>query len=359
MLKRRHFLHRGLTGLMASSASVGSALEAWSLPQPGAKFTFPRDDGSHPSFRTEWWYVTGHLAVAGVMRFGFQLTFFRQGSAPGGPTLFLAHCAVADLQSGRHLSEERLNREGWDAWSSTTSMDVHNGNWSLRRVAEGIELRGTVLADVAISLMLREAKPLVVFGKDGVSQKGASAAAASHYLTYPRLDCRGQLRMGAETLAVTGLAWMDHEFSSSQLDVGQVGWDWASLQLDDGRELMVYRLRRADGSSDPAGTTLASIDRTGGLRQVGAGEFQWVATQYWTSPVTKARYPIGACIEVGGEVFTLRPLMEAQELGSPIAGLPYWEGACEVRNAADQMIGRAFLELAGYTGDLASQLRGR
>lgn len=333
--------------------------DGFALPQPNRVFTFPRDHGSHPEFRTEWWYITGHLDAAAGRRFGFQVTFFRQASAEN-QHLYLAHCAVLDVKTGRFLHEERLNRAGWDAGASTTTLDIHNGNWKLAMGPEQeMNLAASVLADALLQLQLRPSKPLVFFGKDGVSRKGSSPQASSHYLTFPRLECAGTLTLGDGKHAVTGQAWMDHEISSSQLDEGQVGWDWASLQLHDGREIMVYRIRRTDGSSDPAGTTLAWIDKSGVVTHLDASQFTWAATHTWTSPKTKARYPIGARISTQGQSFELRPLNDAQELGGEISGLPYWEGACDVLDPTGKVIGRAFLELAGYAGDLAGHLKAR
>lgn len=331
----------------------------FAIPQPGRVFQFPRDHGSHPEFRTEWWYVTGHLDAKNGGRFGFQATFFRQAEALGKETLFLAHAALFDATSKSFIHEERLSRGGWDADSSTTTLDTRNANWSLRMEAdETLHLTATVRAEALLQLELKPAKPLVVFGENGVSRKGASPTAASHYLTFPRLTGSGKVIAGNDTHEVTATAWMDHEFSSSQLDEGQVGWDWAAMQLFDGTEVMVYRMRRTDGSSDPAGSTLAWIDAKSTVRHVKADAFTWKPLRTWTSPRTKASYPVSARIECEGKSFTLRPLSDDQELGGELSGLPYWEGACDVLDADNRVIGRAFLELAGYAGNLAGQLRG-
>ena len=353
---------RSLAVVMCAGA-LAAAEEKSAAPfvtaQPGRVFQFPRDHGSHPDFRTEWWYVTGHLDATDGGRFGFQATFFRQARALGKETLFLAHAALLDAKSKRFIHEERLARDGWDASSSTTALDARNASWSLRMDAdEALHLTATVRAEALLQLELKPAKPLVVFGENGVSRKGASPSAASHYLTFPRLTGSGKVIAGGATHEVTATAWMDHEFSSSQLDAGQAGWDWAAMQFFDGAEVMVYRMRRADGSSDPAGSTLAWIDAKSAVRHVKADAFTWKPLRIWTSPHTKAGYPVSARIECEGKSFTLRPLSDDQELGGEISGLPYWEGACDVLDAGGHVIGRAFLELAGYAGDLAGQLRG-
>ena len=331
--------------------------DGFALPQPHRQFSFPRDHGSHPEFRTEWWYITGHLSTADGRRFGFQSTFFRQAS-PNNEALFLAHTALLDVKNRRFINEERLNREGWDAEASTQVLDVHNGNWSLKMEGNTLHLAASVSNEAGLAFTLTPTKPLAIFGKDGVSQKGSSAGAASHYLTFPRLDCQGTIRLGEGELHVSGEAWLDHEFSSSQLDEGQTGWDWASIQLKDGRDAMVYRMRRTDGSNDPAGTTLAWVAKDGTITQSDAKSFEWRVLKTWTSPQSKAQYPIQAEIRAGNEVLRLVPLVEAQELTGAVTGLPYWEGACDVTDANGLIIGRAYLELAGYAGDLARHLRG-
>lgn len=336
--------------------------DGFALPQPGKAFVFPRDYGSHPDFRTEWWYVTGHLDGQDGRRFGFQVTFFRQARRSDGTTLHLhlAHTALLDAQTGRFLHEERLNREGWDASSSESTLSVRNGSWSLLldESTQHLHIAATVKGEALLQLELETLKPLVIFGKDGVSRKGASAAASSHYLTWPRLKASGTVRLGAVEHAVSGEAWMDHEFSSSQLEPGQVGWDWAALQLKDGREIMVYRMRRSDGSPDPA-STLAIVERDGKVRHLSSDAFSWEVLGTWKSPRNGAQYPNRVRIHFEGEAFELQPLAADQEQDGGITRLPYWEGACDVLDSHRKITGRAFLELAGYAGDLSGHLTPR
>ena len=333
--------------------------DGFALPQPGKVFVFPRDHGSHPNFRTEWWYVTGHLDAKDGHRFGFQVTFFRQARREDGQTfqLHLAHAALLDAQTGRFLHEERLTRAGWDAASSATTLAVRNGNWSLKldESAQHLHIAATVQGEALLQLELEAVKPLVVFGKDGVSRKGASATAASHYLTWPRLKTNGTVKLGAVDHAVTGEAWMDHEFSSSQLEAGQVGWDWAALQLKDGREIMVYRMRRKDGALDAA-STLAVVERDGKVRHLVSAAFAWEVLGTWKSPRSGAEYPNHVRLRFEDESLELKPLAADQEQDGGITQLPYWEGACDVTDSHGQITGRAFLELAGYAGDLAGHL---
>ncbi len=347
--------------LLASAAwSQTTTVDGFAIPQAGRAFVFPRDHGSHPVFRTEWWYLTGHLDDEQGQRFGFQVTFFRQARRDdrGEVTqLHLAHAALLDATTGKFLHEEKLNREGWDASASETTLDVRNGNASLRldEKTNRLHVATTVKAEAVLKLELEVVKPLVVFGQDGVSRKGASASAASHYLTFPRLKAAGSVKIGAQEHRVTGEAWMDHEFSSSQLDEGQVGWDWAAIQLKDGREIMVYRMRHADGSTDAA-STLTVIEKSGALRALKRDAFTWSALETWRSEKTKAAYPNRVRIGFEDSTLELRPVAADQEQGGSITGLPYWEGACDVLDASGVVVGRAFLELAGYAGDLKKHL---
>ena len=337
--------------------------EGFAVPQPGRVFVFPRDHGSHPEFKIEWWYVTGHLFTADRgRRFGYQATFFRSAAPDKTVQFHLAHMALIDESSGRFYHQERLNREGWDASAATATLDVHNGPWSLRLLpampdaaaGDRLELRGAVRGEVGFAFTLAPTKPLVVFGENGISRKGAAPTAASYYLTFPRLRTEGVLTVGEERLAVTGESWMDHEISSSQLDENQVGWDWAGIHLNDGRELMFYRMRLRDGSADPA-STLTWVDATGGARK---SDFQWEVLERWTSPATGAIYPVRVRLTstdpASGQrvALTLVPLAKDQELGGKRESISYWEGACRVLDADGREIGSAYLELTGYAKDL-------
>jgi predicted secreted hydrolase len=363
-----------------AAGEVPARDDGFAVPRPGEVFRFPRDHGSHPEFRLEWWYVTGHLWDGASNRFGFQATFFRRAAprsaveagleppAFGTSQLHLAHMALVEPGSGRFWHQERLNREGWDAGASVETLDVRNGNWSLRLAPradsdrERLLLRGTVRGEVGWELSLEAIKPLVVFGTNGVSRKGSAPAAASHYLTWPRLRVEGRLTVEGAERGVRGLAWMDHEFSSSQLAEEQAGWDWASVQLADGREIMCYRMRRKDGGTDPF-STLAWVDETGGVVHVGADAFQLEALGRWRSPRSGAVYPLGfrlAAPEPGtGRRIELRlePLASDQELSGGIGGTPYWEGACRVVGRDGAEVGWAYVELTGYAGDLGARLR--
>ena len=366
-------------GILAEQDSPAQDSRGFALPQPGYRFEFPRDHGSHPEFAIEWWYITGHLDTVGIddpRRFGYQLTFFRIAQAPPGDTdvaanpafqsqqLHLAHFALSDGDKADFYQEERLNRDGWDAGAAVGDLEMSNGNWTLQRIGEDrFALHGTVRSDVVLDLVLSAKKPLVVFGENGVSQKSADPAAASYYITFTRFAAEGSLRLKGEQLAVSGGSWMDHEISSSQLGPDQTGWDWVSMQLDDGREIMAYVLRREDGSYDPL-SSLTWIDRDGSKEMSRIGDFEWLPGGHWTSPTTGARYPISPTVkttdpETGRHrTLQIRPVMKNQEINGRISAMAYWEGACDVIDESGSVIGRAYLELAGYVGDLRKRLRG-
>ncbi len=366
-----------LSGIFSGhgEAPPPAAPTEFAVPQPGRQFVFPRDHGSHPEFAIEWWYVTGHLFGTNAGRYGFQATFFRRALAPPNSTnsspapafrndqIYLAHATLTDQTAGTFRFQERLNRAGWDADSATNTLAVRNGNWSLRLLPENstgaaaLQLQLTVGADTALNLELAPRKPLVVFGTNSVSRKAADPAAASHYLTFPRLAATGTLTLGETNQSVTGEAWMDHEFSSSQVGVGQVGWDWLSVQFFDQREIMAYRMRRTDGTTDPF-STLAWVDAQGAISHVGPDQFQWTTLAKWHSPKSGADYPTRVRLTAFNpstgkpETFTIEPVVADQELAGQAGGISYWEGACRVRDEAGKEIGRAYLELTGYAESL-------
>jgi len=367
---------------LALGPATSAAPAGFATPQPGRVFQFPRDHGSHPEFRIEWWYITGHLWDSSSNRFGFQTTFFRT-AAPSIPTppphasadfglnqLFLSHAALLDLSSGTFRHRERLHREGWAAGSQTNTLRVWQEGSSLTLLPfedptasrPSLRLVDSIRAEAAWDIQLTPVKPLVSFGTNGVSRKGADPDASSHYLTFPRLKVEGSLTLVGKPRAVRGLAWMDHEFGSSQLATNQTGWDWFSVQLHDGRELMAYRLRHKDGSTDPF-STLAWIDAAGNVTHQPATAFELQPLRRWRSPRSGAEYPSGLrLIATDPSTRTpvrwdLVPLQEDQELPGTIGNVPYWEGACRVLDHTNTEIGHAFIELTGYAGNLSGTLR--
>ncbi len=356
--------------LCACAEDIARTKEGFPIPTAKPQFQFPRDHGSHPEYRIEWWYITGQFRDEQQGRYGFQATFFRYALNPEGRSrkdalgqdqLYMAHMAITDVSSQRFLYEERLNRDGWDAHASAKDLDVRNGNWSLKRIEkENMHLLASVRDAVEMDFMLSPAKPKVLFGDAGLSRKGEAPSAASWYITFPRLQLSGTLRLDGEERKVRGEAWMDHEISSSQLDKHQVGWDWISVRFKDQTEMMIYQLRDKEGKSDPY-STLAWIDREGKVTHMGPDQFSWTGKGTWKSEKTGAEYPID--VELTGSRpdgrpfrFKVRPLMRAQELSGALGGIAYWEGACEILEE-NEVIGEAYMELTGYSESLGESLQ--
>ncbi len=324
----------------------------------------PRDHGAHPNTRTEWWYVTGLVNAPDGRRFGFQITFFRQGLAPGDPDpdasklrarqIGAAHLAVADIGTGTFHHAERLRRSagGLAGWSET-DLEVWLEDWSIKRQVDGSIL---VTADaresgIGLKLRLRPQRPLVLHGDAGYSQKGRRPGNASAYLSWTRLEVRGRLSIEGSTSEVAGAAWFDHEWGTSQLGEQVVGWDWFSLRLEDGRDLMVYRLRRADGSADPFSSgTLVGVDGT--CDRLDRNDVVIEPLRWWESPVTEGRYPtrwrlVVAAHDIDIEIAAL--LDNAELDGRATTGVIYWEGPVR---ASGSVSGEGYVELTGYAGSL-------
>jgi predicted secreted hydrolase len=348
--------------------------KGYRVPTPNYQPVLPRDHGSHPEHGIEWWYWVGHLnAVDSGKNFGFQSTIFRLAGDPeksgetqsepfGNQNLFLVHTALSDLEEEKYIHHERVMREGWQARSSEKTLSLTVGGVKVNLLEK--ENRHKVVTrypdGAKLELMFKPSKPLVSFGDRGLSRKGADPASVSWYWSYTRLEAKGTLFQNGEEIAVEGIAWMDHEISSSQLGEDLAGWDWTCMQLDDGTELKAYRLRKKDGGSDPW-SAVYWIDQKGNTEKVYADSFTWETLDTWTSPKTGLQYPSSVEVSVkhptnGQQVYQLRPLLDAQEFTGNRADNAYWEGACEVLNEDGKRIGLAYLELAGYGGGLGARL---
>jgi len=328
-----------------------------SEPRP---FALPRDHGPHFEYQTEWWYFTGNVAAADGRRFGFQLTFFRRGLTPGPPPeraglrsnqVYFAHLAITDVAGGRHVASERFSRgAGGLAGATGEPFAVWLENWR----AESLDPYGSKVrlvahdAETALSLdlELEATKPLVAHGDRGLSPKSDEPGNASYYVGYTRLSARGRLGRSGEA-AVAGEAWFDHEWSTSALGPGAVGWDWFSLQLADGRELMLFRIRREDGSVEPvSGGTL--VERDGRARRLRGEDVSIDVLDHWTSPESGATYPSRWRVQVplAGLDLLIEPWLESQEMRTSFL---YWEGAVRVSAVASGGVsGRGYVELTGY-----------
>lgn len=349
--------------------------EGFMVPQPNTPLSFPRSHASHPEYKIEWWYLTGHIFDEGKNRHGFQATFFRS-AAPlreikneagtfGGDQLYLAHMAWTDESAGTYDYEERLNRDGWDAAAATETLDLHNGNWTLRMTdseREIMQLACTVRGEIRWELTLTPMKPRVQFGQDGTSRKGAAPEARSYYVSFTRLKAEGKLHKEGKEQAVRGEVWMDHEIASQQLDASLAGWDWTAIQLRDGREIKAYLLRKLDGTPD-AYSSLIWIGKNNELTYAGTADFEWEKIGFWKSPHTGTSYPTRLVIRTidpddGRKVsYRLEPILDDQEFGGRLGGPTYWEGACRVFDAEGQEVGSAYLELVGYDKPVGNELR--
>lgn len=348
----------------ANPVAPGVYEPAYRLALPGYVFEFPRDHGAHSEFQIEWWYYTGVLEGDGK-RFGYELTFFRLGmdhiasnpSAWNVDELHVAHFALSELTDGRFRYFERIHRSGPGiAYARPGSLDVRNESWTVR-LLEGAEAPGTMalraFADgILLELDLVPSKPPVIHGTDGVSQKADGAGRASHYYSMTRLETTGTLSIDGALATVRGESWMDHEFGTNQLSSEQVGWDWFSLQLDNGEEVMLYQLRREDGTIDPNSSGTA-VDPGGGGLHLGRDEFSVTALREWTSEASGAVYRLDWEIEIPGLDATLsvRPIMDGQELVTTRStGIAYWEGAVDVEGTwrGQRVRGHGYVELTGY-----------
>jgi predicted secreted hydrolase len=328
---------------------------------PGYRYEFPRDHFNHPDFQTEWWYYTGNLKSADGRRFGFELTLFRQAvSRDPAKTaawdlrdLYIAHLALSDLDGGKFYHAERTNRSGPGIAAVNESLGrIWNGNWQIQWHAGDQELKA-VDERFQLHLALHPEKPPVIHGENGVSQKADGLGRASHYISFTRLATSGSIDLANKRIKVSGTSWMDHEFFTHQLDPEQTGWDWLSLQLDDHTEVMLFHIRRKDGSIDPhsAGTYVDAQGKTTHLR---SSDFTLEpAGEKWTSPSTGAIYPIHWSIAIPklGIALEAQTPLATQELAGKTKLAPnYWEGAVVLsgtRNARP-LDGAGYLEMTGY-----------
>jgi predicted secreted hydrolase len=355
------------------SASYGLAVGGAFQPAlPGYKYQFPRDHASHPAYQTEWWYYTGHLQSSNGGRFGYELTFFRHALLPRLTNrkskwairdVILAHLALTDETGKRFYFTDRAGRTalglaGADPTTTKKLPRIWLGSWALRfqgRRGEVQTMRANGASggtEFAIDLAQRALKAPVVHGQNGVSQKSEGKGHASHYYSLTRLATSGSLRIGSTRYKVSGQSWFDHEFGSGQLGKGQTGWDWFSIQLDNGRELMLYQLRLRDGSIDPysSGTV---VERDGRTRHLTRAEFRIESLSSWRSPHSGATYPARWRVGLPREKIQLEilPTLADQELStSHSTQVSYWEGSVRVTGTqrGQPLTGVGYVELTGY-----------
>ncbi|HSA85935.1 MAG TPA: lipocalin-like domain-containing protein [Nitrospira sp.] len=355
--------------LLSADLSMGQganpAPAAFLPATAGYRYDFPRDHGSHPAYRTEWWYYTGHLQSTNGRTFGFELTFFRRGVPPEDiktlpskwsvKDLYLAHFAVTDITGKRFHFSEKFSREGLGkAGADESRLRVWIDDWRAETPTEQSAAHILTAHDEthALALTLQPTKPLVTHGAAGISRKGREVGQASHYYSFTRLATTGSLTIDGERFEVSGTSWMDHEFGSAELGSDQVGWDWFSIQLEDDTELMLYRMRRKDGSSDLASSGTA-VSPDGRTRHLEVTDFQIEAAATWTSPESKATYPSRWKLTFPSLdiVLDVVPRLADQELRtSRSTKVSYWEGAVTVTGTKQgkPVKGQGYVELTGY-----------
>ncbi len=346
-------------GIGAVEAMAGAADSGWARATTPRPFSFPRDHGPHAEYAIEWWYFTGNLD-AGERHFGYQLTIFRRGLAPqiparasawGAQNIYMAHFALSDVAGGRFYAFDRFSRDGAGlAGASGDPFRVFLEDWSVTGAGpQSMPMRLQAAQDgVAIDLTLTSLKPPTLQGEAGLSQKGPTPGNASYYYSLTRMATSGTVSAAGQRHSVTGLSWMDREWSTSALEGAVVGWDWFALQLDTGADLMFYRLRTADGTVSPfTGGSLTAPD--GSVTRLSVEDVRLEPLDTWRSPRSSAVYPSRWRISIPKLELELEltPHLLDQEL--PVS-VVYWEGAVAISGSqGGQPVGGAgYVELTGY-----------
>ncbi len=322
------------------------------------EFHFPRDHGAHQGYRNEWWYVTGNLRDGEGNDFGYQLSFFRvqlspeqdQQNSTQRPSrwatnhLWMAHVALTNGRGGKHHSEERFSRESLGlAGVQVEPFNVWLDDWQLVALDNTSWQLKVATAVFELQLQLTPSKPPVLMGERGLSQKSATPGNASYYYAITRLHTEGTIRLKQRDYRVSGNSWFDREWGSSALDTSQQGWDWFSLQLNSGEELMYYRLRNQQGQADPYSAGIW-VDKAGHSRLITAKEIELSPTAWWQSEEGH-RYPIRWQLAYGGRHWHIEPMIENQLMNTQ---LRYWEGAIKILDSEKKPVGSGYLELTGY-----------
>ena len=352
-----------LGGLLVTPCAIGQSgmrpapATPFAAVLPGTLLRFPRDEGSHPEFRTEWWYITGWLESADKP-LGFQVTFFRtrpelkdnNPSAFTARQILIGHAAISDAAHGTLQHDQRIAREGFSlAGAAQNRVEVWIDDWSFKQ--EGGEKGGVLRAriparDFQIDFTLAATQGPLLQGNKGLSRKGPRPESASYYYSLPQLKVQGTLTRRGRAEAVAGMAWLDHEWSSSYMEKDAAGWDWVGINLDDGGALMVFRMRDLQGAKFWAGGSHRAAN--GVLRSFEPGEVEFTPLRRWRSPRTDTEYPVAWRIKAGTLAIDIAPLMDDQENDTRAStGTIYWEGAVRALQNGEP-IGRGYLELTGY-----------
>ncbi len=350
-MRRRAFL---ASLAVLAAGPLRSAEVAYPAVRPGVRLVFPRDHGAHPDYRTEWWYVTGWIRTERGEDLGFQVTFFRTRTPYGGENpsafaprqLLLAHAALADPKLGRLRHDERAARAALGvAGAGEDTTRVWIDAWRLELA--GKRYRAVVAGrEFGLDLAFETSRPPLLQGVNGVSRKGPRESEASYYYSRPGLAVSGSIERGAGREAVSGLGWLDHEWSSEYLAAGASGWDWIGINLDDGGALMAFRMRGKDGGVVYAGGT--HMRPAGTSEAFGPREVEFTPLRRWRSPRSGTQYPVAMQVRTGDSTWRIEPLFDDQELDSRASTATiYWEGAVRVQRDG-KSVGRGYLELTGY-----------
>lgn len=350
---------RGLGQILLALAlgfGAADAVQAQDYPKvrPGVALKFPRDNGSHPQFRNEWWYITGWLKAKDGGELGMQITFFRnrpriaeESASRFAPRqLLFAHAALSSPDTGRLLHDQRAARSGFGlAESAEGGTDVAIEDWALRQTENGY-VAEVPARDFGYALRFEAVQPVLLQGERGFSRKGPETAQASYYYSLPHLAVSGSVVIQGRRLEVAGEAWLDHEWSSEPLAEEAVGWDWIGINLADGGALMAFSMRAKNGESFWAGGALRGAD--GRMRALKRSDVHFEPLRRWRSPRTATEYPVSVRVRAGAVTLELEPLMDDQELDARAStGTVYWEGAVRARQG-EKPAGRGYLELTGY-----------
>ena len=371
--------------MSAAQALSGSDTEGFTQALAPREFVFPGDHGAHPGFKTEWWYYTGNLFTEEGRQFGYQFTIFRNQLSPSDADfarinqeepvlmnpeeegardsewstnqLYLAHFAISDVSKKDHVFDERYSRgTAGLAGASVDPYRIWLEDWEITRVKDSkatderfpVRIKAEMSDGTALDVVLNPQKPLVLQGEEGYDKKGGEDGNASYYISFTRMQTEGLLKKDGESLAVSGLSWMDHEWSTSALDSGQTGWDWFSIQLSNGYELMYYQIRNADPELTPQ-TTGSLVAPNGQKRDLDQGEVRLEVLEYWTSPHTGARYPVRWTLAIPSEELEMdvTTVFDDQEM---TVSVQYYEGALQVSGKfRDEAIdGNGYIEMTGY-----------
>jgi predicted secreted hydrolase len=352
--------------LLLSFVLAASGQADWRLALPGWKYQFPADHGNHPEFKIEWWYFTGNLAAAGGREFGYQLTFFRHGVMPRDADIIplsqfvtsnvkFAHFAVSDISGGAFHFFQKLSRGAFgEAGFGERQCLAWIEDWSCTLGDDGAFRIEAKADDLSLELTLKPAKPLVIHGKNGVSKKAEGEGRASHYYSLTRLLSEGILRMGRQEFVVSGLSWFDHEWATNQLAANQIGWNWISVQLDDGSELMLYQFRTKNGAPDPSSSG-TFVDANGVATSLAEADFRLESIETWSSSQSGGVYPVKWRIAIPRLQIGLDVSAALNDQELRLKPIEYWEGSIRVQGIADgkNVKGSGYLEMTGYTGPIA------